>query len=351
MHHLTKPYFIQTQKWADFWVQTQDKNHSYRQFTFSKNGFNLQAIGYKYPWQFGQSFYYFPRFCSITSQVTDFDRSKLLEAVLEFIQKITTEITQENCTFIKIDTGFDLPHALQLTDTNSFLTFIKNSVSASKISAKSLQYLATMVLDTSLLTQKSPAQTYLEFYESNKLFWSKCNENVRRYTKKSTTQNWNIDTSVSHENFEKFWHVYEQTAKRQEFGIHPKNYFETMLKHNFVRLITLSDENGPQSVWFGVSFDDTMYYLYGGNTEVSFKKYGQYLVHLVATEIIARENLKKYDLGGYDSTKGFGKFKDGYRGEIVHALGPIDIILDKPKYTFTQHISSVGKNIKKILRG
>jgi lipid II:glycine glycyltransferase (peptidoglycan interpeptide bridge formation enzyme) len=113
-------------------------------------------------------------------------------------------------------------------------------------------------------------------------------------------------------------------------------------------LITLSDENGPQSVWFGVSFDDTMYYLYGGNTEVSFKKYGQYLVHLVATEIIARENLKKYDLGGYDSTKGFGKFKDGYRGEIVHALGPIDIILKKQLFTYINMFISSGKFVKKL---
>jgi hypothetical protein len=346
MNPITKPYFLQTLEWAEFWKSAHDDKHSYQEFSYTYNEITFTEIGYTYPWYFGQSFLYLPRFCVIISDSNP-TQQEIQSGLREFLNLIIQKAQGFNHTFIKLDTGFDFQVATGIT-TNEELNNLIQSINPKLFltqSQKPLQYLSTMVLNHENLVTKLPTETYLDFYLNNKEFWSKTNENVRRYTKKSCSQEWQIDTSRTQENFEKFWQVYQHTAQKHDFGIHPKNYFETMIKHDFVRIITLSDEHGVQSVWFGVVFEDTMYYLYGGNTDISFKKYGQYFIHLIATKLISQERLKSYDLGGYDPNKGFGKFKEGYRGEIVTALGPIDIILKKTHWYLTKSTVTLVKKL------
>jgi lipid II:glycine glycyltransferase (peptidoglycan interpeptide bridge formation enzyme) len=346
MEYLTKPYFHQSLQWARFWKSAHDNKHSFQQFSHSYYDITFTAIGYSYPWQFGQSFLYFPRFCSIISSKEP-TQQEIQQGLKEFVMVITNQA--QGHTFIKIDTGFDFQTATGIQTNEDLIRPIQASSSKLSVShsQKTLQYLSTMILDSTRLEEKKPTETYLDFYLNNKGFWSKTNENVRRYTKKSSSQDWHIDSSKTQDNFEKFWQVYQHTAQKHDFGIHPKSYFKAMITHDFVRLITLSDDQGVQSVWFGVVFDDTCYYLYGGNTDTSFKKYGQYFIHLVATDLISQEGLMSYDLGGYDPKKGFGKFKEGYRGKIVTALGPIDIILNSSLYNVTTHLIWLAKNMLK----
>jgi lipid II:glycine glycyltransferase (peptidoglycan interpeptide bridge formation enzyme) len=348
MNPITKPYFLQDPRWANFWQSAHNSKHSFQQFSHFSNGITYSTIAYTYPWHFGQSFLYLPRFCVITAH-SNSTQLEIQSGLREFLNLIVQKAQDSKHTFIKLDTGFDFQQATGIQTNDDFKSFIQQNTPNLTVShsKKTLQYLSTMVLDCANLQAKTATETYLDFYLNNKQFWGKTNENVRRYTKKSCSQNWKIDSSTTVENFEKFWQVYQHTAQKHDFGIHPKRYFETMMKHDFVRIITLSDDQGVQSGWFGVVFDDTMYYLYGGNTDISFKKYGQYFIHLLATDLISQETLIQYDLGGYDAKKGFGKFKEGYRGEIVSALGPIDIILKPIKHSFTY---SVVANLKKITK-
>jgi lipid II:glycine glycyltransferase (peptidoglycan interpeptide bridge formation enzyme) len=53
----------------------------------------------------------------------------------------------------------------------------------------------------------------------------------------------------------------------------------------------------------------------------------------VAVAMGATEKLRFYDLGGYDSHSGYGKFKENYRGTIRNFLGPVDFVLNSPKYS------------------
>jgi FemAB family len=351
MRQITKPYFLQTLRWATFWKSAHDRNHSFHQFSHTHNGITYNAIGYTYPWHFGQSFLYLSRFCMIETTSSP-SHQEIQIGLLAFLDVVLHKAMETQYSFIKLDTGFDFQAATGIQTNDELVQFLQSSNPklSIKLSQKTLQYLSTMVLDTSCLVAKNPNQSFLDFYVNNKGFWSKANENVRRYTKKSCSQNWIIDISRTKENFEKFWLVYQHTAQKHDFGIHPKRYFETMILFDFIRLITLSDENGAQSVWLGVMFDDTCYYLYGGNTDESFKKYGQYFIHLVAIDLISQEGLVSYDLGGYDPSKGFGKFKEGYRGEIVSALGPMDIVLKKYKHTLTHSGISTVKTLKQLIK-
>jgi lipid II:glycine glycyltransferase (peptidoglycan interpeptide bridge formation enzyme) len=120
------------------------------------------------------------------------------------------------------------------------------------------------------------------------------------------------------------------------------------MHEDFARIIIARDKvtQLPHSVWLGVVMDETIYDIWGGNTDFSLENYGQYLTHLTAIAIAVKEDLRYYDLGGYDPNKGYGKYKDGLRPIVRNFLGPIDIVLEKNKYkaiNLSQKLSKVFK--------
>ena len=186
-----------------------------------------------------------------------------------------------------------------------------------------------------------------QFFVNTRQFWSRTNENVRRYTKKSLQSGWNISADKTDENFEAFWHVYQSTSDRQQFFTHHKSVVQNLMKYDFSRIIILRDQNNqPQSVWMGIVSDSTLTYLYGGNTPDSFKNYGQYLLHLVALKMTSDEGLQYYDLGRYDPEKSYSKFKENYHGTIRNFLGPIDLIISPVKYYSINFLIRVVKFLK-----
>jgi lipid II:glycine glycyltransferase (peptidoglycan interpeptide bridge formation enzyme) len=344
---VSKPYFIQTKDWSDFWLQSLDSNHQKHIINHKHADIEFCAIIYQYPWHLGQSFFYIPK-GPVFVISGDISKAQILVQYQIFLQKIIALAEEKNIAFIKLDFDYQFTDLFDIADNTDLLQFISgNTKKRSIISQKTVQYLSTMLLDCQSLKYD---KSLVNFVETNKDFWSKTNENVRRYTRKSLKQNWKIDTSKSKQNFEHFWSVYESTAKRQSFAIHPKSYFEKLFKQDFVRVIVLSDEkNEPHCCWFGISLQGTLYYLYGGNDDYSFAHQGQYLAHVVALQIASKEQIACYDLGGYDSEKGFGRFKEGYRGKIVGFLGPIDIILKVNRYSTMNIFLKTAKAIKSLL--
>jgi lipid II:glycine glycyltransferase (peptidoglycan interpeptide bridge formation enzyme) len=201
-----------------------------------------------------------------------------------------------------------------------------------------------------------PAYNYeisnlLTWFHENSEFWAQTNQNIRRYTKKSLTDNrFTIKVDDKETGFEEFWKVYESTAKRQKFATHPRSYFELLHSKPEAHIITISLEQQVVCVWFGYSFNDTLIYLYGGNTEDGLANKAQYLMHVAALALMRKLGLTNYDLGGYDKEKGFGKFKEGYRGDIRTFLGPIDIVLEQRKYHFTNRFIKTAKDLTGWLR-
>ncbi|NJL97056.1 aminoacyltransferase [Candidatus Gracilibacteria bacterium] len=129
-----------------------------------------------------------------------------------------------------------------------------------------------------------------------------------------------------------------------------KKYFQDLFDKDFSRMISLIDPKGKvQCSWFGVIIGNTLYYLYGGNTQDSFDNYGQYLVHVAATYLGKKEGVSYYDLGGYDPEKGFGKFKEGYKGIIRHFGYPMDLILQARKYHFTSRFVQTAKTFRDVI--
>ena len=329
--------FLQTKEWSDFWINANSDNH--KTYHIEIPSFpSISFIVYQYPWKFKQVWLYIPRLGSEFS-IKD---NKTAEIVFQEIVKKIVEIgNSAGATLAKIDFHPEFYNALNgQTEITEYLSKISNQQIVT--SPRKINYLSTIQLNIAeiQLPENSNIETIetenlVKFFNDNNVFWSTTNQNIRRYTKKSLEQNWKIE--VNSLNFEEWYEVHRATSERQKFATHSKYYLEQLYKQKFATSIILKDQdNKTQAAWLGGIFGDTLVYLHGGNTEESFKKYGQYLVHLIAIYIAKIHNCKKYDLGGYEEEKGFSKFKSGYRGELITFPGAFDIVLKEPDYFLTR---------------
>lgn len=163
--------------------------------------------------------------------------------------------------------------------------------------------------------------------------------------------NWEVCIEKTDQNFEYFWQTLDQTSKKRKFGTHGKEYYKSLFKLPFSYIINIKLNNVVMSSWFGIQNNNSLVYLYGGNTDEGLTNKSQYFIHLVALKLLKQLELDYYDLGGYDPDTGYGKFKANYKGKITTFVGPIDIILESRKYSFTSKFVSTSKSILELLPG
>lgn len=360
---LTSPSFLQTPSWAAFWQEAMSAGHDTEVVTYADEYAEISAHLYHYPWHINQRFSYLPK-GPVWKSLQKTSPGQRVKSLREFWAKVIRAVAQAEVTYLKAD--FDPVVLTYLgVENNETLLELLETIHAPNgrdlfpklnlhYPAKTLQYLQTMTLDGSDLQDSNKSEYTVEslrrFYEDNPDFWAKTNQNVRRYTRKSLQEKWRVRIGSNPESFARFWEVYEATAKRQNFATHPRAYFEVLAKKSFSRIITLDLGGSVECVWFGVASGPTLTYLYGGNTQTGLRKKAQYLMHLAALKLLSEQKLTVYDLGGYDPAKGFGKFKEGYRGQIVSYLGPVDVIRLPQKYHFTNKFVGAAKSLTSLIR-
>lgn len=352
-------YIFQTEAWADFWVETNGNDHKYYFFEEELEGFKISCIVYDYPWHLEQRIRYLPRFPGL-----NFDYSISAELLnklsLKLLNKIILDCQEMGITFLKIDFEDQLASTLEVETSQKLVDFFQNSFKDLKFrtNTKKFQWNQTITLDLdSIIKQRTNiisaihgeqvnANKLSQFLQSSKDFWQTTNNNVRRYTKKVLTGQWEISIIKDEANFESFWKVYNQTKVRQQFHIHNREYFQTLYNKDESRIIILKNHDDVAAgevvaVWFGLVSENTLTYLYGGNTEYSLENYGQYLLHLVAVNLAFEEDLRFYDLGGFDPEHGYGRFKENYKGIKRIFPGPVDIIFKPLKVKLIDILSDL----------
>lgn len=339
---MSSPYFLQTKEWFKFWQDLNLPNHP----TYFFETQNLACYARQFPWHLGKSFLYIPK-GPIAKNGLEINKNILEQEFPELLKKIKQRLKNQKIVFIKWEFSAEV-FALD----GDFEKYIKVLHKDFKLSDKHLQFTSTPILETaSMVLDKEKMDltnsNLLSFFEENKVWWKERNENVNRYTKKSLQQGWIISTTKTADNFENFWKIHLSTTNRQDFGTYSKQYFKTFFSQDSARIIVLKDEeNQPQTVWLGVNIDGNLIYLYGGNTQKSFDKYGQYLVHLTALFMGVQEKIISYDLGGYDQTSGYGRFKENYKGRLIN-FGPA---FDLPTNKFYYYLINTGIKITKKLK-
>jgi len=133
-----------------------------------------------------------------------------------------------------------------------------------------------------------------------------------------------------------FWKLMLETSSRNNFKLHPQNYYWTMwefLHPNYLDLLLVEYQGKLLAGMLITYFGDTATYLHGGSTETMKAAMAPYLLHWEGIRLAREKNLKFYDFGGIvpgDSEShvwsGISRFKKGFGGFEVKYPGSFDLV-------------------------
>jgi len=149
-------------------------------------------------------------------------------------------------------------------------------------------------------------------------------------------------------NEEVFYELMRATGARDGFRLHPRAHYHKILNSPMSRQITIYFGDRPVAVGVFVGFGDSFTYLYGASDYGERALMAPYLVQWEGIRWGKQLGHAYYDFFGiapgarnvggeyeYDAKHqyaGVTKFKLGFGGETIVALGTVDIIIDERKY-------------------
>lgn len=283
---------------------------AYRLFTYNDNEELIGAIQVlikKLPWPF-KSLAYVPRGPVVSIE----NRDELLSGIGDYIKS-----------------NF---HSVAITiepDEEKFRTKTNWTISENNILPK-----RTIILD-------------LNKSESDLL--SAMAKKTRQYIRKSAAEDIKIKMVRNSTELEKCLDIYEQTAKRADFGLHDRQYYYDVFDRLGECSPVFAVYSGDQPIaflWLAISAN-TAYELYGGMNELGQQLRANYMLKWHAIKKCKEWGLSRYDFGGLIDG-GITTFKKGWAGEATELAGTFDCQLSIFYGVWTRWLPVAKKIIRKI---
>ncbi|MBI3341536.1 peptidoglycan bridge formation glycyltransferase FemA/FemB family protein, partial [Candidatus Curtissbacteria bacterium] len=108
----------------------------------------------------------------------------------------------------------------------------------------------------------------------------------------------------------------------------------------------------PLVAWMLFNFGDTLYYPYGGSSDLHRDVMASNLIAWEAIKLGQKLKLKAFDMWGAlgpnadpkDAWFGFHRFKSGYGPRNVEYIGSFDLVVNKPLY----HLLNIADQLRWI---
>lgn len=325
--------FLQTKEWLDF-----QKDVGRKTWRFSDGKMTANIIKHSLP--FGRNYLYIPHGPEI--QFEDI-KGGIKNELSNFIKYLKDLAREEKAIFVKIEPLSDM--VMELLYRKGF-----------KRSSKQIQPYKTVVIDLSL----SEEELLLQMHQKTRY-------NINLSEKKGLVLEESSDINA-------FWKLLKQTAKKDQFSTHPKEYYEKML--NFfkdgtelkTKLFLVKHENkyiggaivmiyhpfdsapvrGPEQGPSGpVEWQDdpesyrmghnSAYYLHGAMDRQYKSLMAPYFLHweiikaLKAYQLTSLPAIRCYDFWGIDAKKwpGVTRFKLGWGGDLKEYPGSFDLVISR----------------------
>lgn len=268
-------------------------------------------------------------------------RPNLGDRDLEEFLKITKEIAaEEKSIFLKVEPEIADPGALKT------LGFSR--------SAKEIQPSETVILDLTQGEQEILARMH-----------EKTRYNIR------LAQKHGIETRELGDGFDPVWEMFRETAERDKFYLHPKNYYEKMIEvlksAGLLKVFGAFHKNALVAanimVFYSPPLEDKssifrrgtqssngggrVTYLHGAFIHAQRNLMAPYALHWHLIQEAKRNGFREYDFWGVsDKYPGVTKFKRGFGGREVHYPGSFDLVLNPLQY----NLYRMGSRFKDVLR-
>lgn len=321
-------YIYQTTQWQNFWLKTKDQKH----FCADFNSHNFEIKFYQYPWILNQKIWFLPAGPVYQKPLEPSKKDQILTDLAGFLRDLKDFAKKNKISVLKLYFDWEFSHFMDLKSQLGGLTLLKKLDSKFWVKGrKSFMYQQIMQLPVDELKIQSSEfnlnNDFLSnFFKSNQNFWLQRNKTIRNQTKRSLSNNWNLETLKSPENIQESYEILLQTSTRQGFNIPSKEYFMELSGQDFSHFWLLKNsQQKAVGCWIGLGLQDRLVNLYGGNTPESFVGFGPNYLHLAGLALAKHLNFEYYDFGGYNQTETTAKFKDGYKGEVVNFVGNLNL--------------------------
>jgi peptidoglycan pentaglycine glycine transferase (the first glycine) len=159
-----------------------------------------------------------------------------------------------------------------------------------------------------------------------------------------------------HGSLEAMFAIYTETAQRAGFGIHGKDYYETLFaelgEQNY--LFYAHYEGKPVAFLWLAAAGRTAYELYGGVTAAGGEIKANYQLKWHAMMAMKADGYEIYDFNGR-LNEGVSRFKDGFGPDATDYIGTYDYPIQKSSYHLWEHLwpvaKVVGRRLAKARRG
>jgi len=272
----------------------------------------LKALLIKYNLPLEKNYLYCPR-GPIVQRTTN-NKQRTINLFLDQVKKIAK---QEKSIFFKIEPD-DRDDRDSPSDTVLGTRTVSEGLSLFR-SNKQIQPAKTLILDIS----KSEEELLNQLHQKTRY-------NIRLAQRKGVSVE--VSSGLNPEEINTFLDLLEQTAKRDKFHLHPKEYYQKMLdvlgQGGMIKLFLAKYQNQIVAANLICFFGQTATYLHGAS-DYNFR---QLMVpHFLQWQAIGQAKklgLKFYDFWGIDEKKwpGVTRFKKGFGGKEIIYPGAYDLV-------------------------
>ena len=168
--------------------------------------------------------------------------------------------------------------------------------------------------------------------------------------------------TVERNNFETFYDLLAQTAERQKYYIHPKIYYqklwETLNPKGMAHVLTAVHNNQALASWMLFTYQNVLYYPYGGSASQGQNLFPSTLVCWEAIKLGKELGCTSFDMWGAakdvndtnDPWHGFTNFKMKFGGKHVEYIRSYDFVLNETMYNMFNFANDLRWKILKTLK-
>ena len=325
---IEKSQFLQSWEWGEF--QKNLGRKVWRLGLQENNNLLSSVLVVKHSLSFGKNYLYCPRGPVVRTEEPKNLRTK--DLFNELMKKIVEIAKQEKSMFVRIEPPLE----------KSSEQIFRSITSGFNISqTKFVQPKNTLILDLA----KSEEELLSEMHQKTRY-------NIRLAKRKG------VKIRIGRkEDFENFWQLNLETAKRDNFKTHPKDYYKKMLEvlePEFLKLFMAEYQGKILVANLVIFFGDTITYVHGASSSEFRNVMAPHLAQWRQILEGKKHEFKYYDMWGImpgprstdyglQSWAGLTRFKRGFSGQEVNYTGTYDLILD----SFWYNIYKLGRRFLK----
>ncbi len=320
------PYFIVVTERKVFSTDL----HKIKRYTSRiSKGWLFVALVLVYRLPFGKTYLYAPR-----GPIVDFlafGNKKPLVLFQEFLKEVAKIARKEHAIFFRMD-----PEWLGSEEVKKFVRGLNMQESFKEVQPRETIILDLMKNEDRLLEGMHPKTRY----------------NIRLAERKGVRCQ---VSGVKDKNFDAVWKLFQETAKRDQFHLHQREYYERMLQIDgrftdgrlTVGLFTAEYKNKILAANIIAFFGGRATYLHGASSQEHRNVMAPFLLHWEVIREAKRRGCTEYDLWGISEKKwpGVTRFKRGFGGSEVEYIGTYDYIFDD----FWYNLYKLGQKVRRSI--